>query len=133
MAAPIRILIVDDNETIRRGVAALLSSEVDCQVCGEAIDGADGLQKAQELRPDLVLVDISMPGIDGLETTRLLRKELPGVRVLILSQHDPAQVLPGALAAGADGCVDKSRLSVDLVKAIKNISLSLERPPAKDS
>jgi two-component system, NarL family, response regulator NreC len=133
MAAPIRILIVDDNQIVRRGVAALLSSEVDCQVCGEAINGADGLQKAQELRPDLVLVDISMPGIDGLETTRLLRKELPGVRVLILSQHDPAQVLPGALAAGADGCVDKSRLSADLAKAIENISASLERSPAKDS
>jgi two-component system response regulator NreC len=116
-----RILIVDDNEQVRRGVRAILSSEANWEVCGEAADGADGLRKARELQPDLILLDVSMPGPDGLETTRLLRRELPRVKVIIMSQHDPIQLLPRAIEAGADACIDKSRLDADLLASIESI------------
>jgi DNA-binding NarL/FixJ family response regulator len=118
-----RILIVDDNERVRSGVAKLLSAEADWEVCGEAGDGESGLQKARQLLPELILLDISMPGLGGLETASLLRRELPGAKILMLSQHDPVHFLPGAIAAGAQGCVDKSRLSTDLVAAIKRVSM----------
>ena len=115
-----RILVVDDNQSIRSGVAKILSTEADLEVCGEAKDGAEAIQKAQELRPDLVLLDISMPGLDGLATARILSRTIPHARILIMSQHDPVHVLPGALQAGAHGCVDKSRLGTDLLPAIGN-------------
>jgi DNA-binding NarL/FixJ family response regulator len=119
-----RILIVDDNDLVRHGIARVLASEKDWQVCGEARDGTEAMQKARQLLPNLVLLDISMPGMDGLETARRLRHEHSSVKILILSQHDPAQLLPQALAAGANGCVDKSRVSSDLVRTIKSISAS---------
>jgi two-component system response regulator NreC len=116
-----RILIVDDNERVRRGVRTVLSYAANCEVCGEAVDGEDGLRKAREILPDLILVDVSMPGPDGLETTRLLRQALPGVKLIIMSQHDPVQLLPRAIEAGANGCVDKSRLDTDLLATIESI------------
>jgi DNA-binding NarL/FixJ family response regulator len=116
-----RILIVDDNERVRRGVREILSSEANCEVCGEAADGTDALQKAREFLPDLILVDISMPGLDGLKTARLLRQELPKVKIIIMSQHDPVQVLPRAIEAGAHACVDKSRLDTDLLATIESV------------
>ena len=116
-----RILIADDNERVRRGVRAILMSDVHCEVCGEAVDGADALRKARELRPDLILLDVSMPGPSGLETARLLRRELPKAKVLIMSQHDAKQLLPQAIEAGAHACIDKSRLHSDLLPTIQSI------------
>ena len=116
-----RILIADDNERIRRGVRGILSSEANCEVCGEAVDGADALRKARELSPDVILLDVSMPGSDGLETARLLRRELVKIKIIIMSQHDPAQLLPRAIEAGAHACVDKSRLDADLLATIQSI------------
>jgi two-component system, NarL family, response regulator NreC len=128
-----RILIADDNERVRRGVRGILSSEANYRVCGEAVDGADALRKARELSPDLILLDVSMPGPDGLETARLLRREMPKVKVIIMSQHDPVQLLPRAIEAGADGCVDKSRLDADLLATIQSIESTSNAPetPAK--
>ena len=117
-----RILIVDDNERVRRGVRALLSYAANCEVCGEAVDGADGLQKARETLPDLILVDVSMPGPDGLETARLLRQAMPEVKLIIMSQHDPVQLLPRAIEAGAHACVDKGRLDSDLLATIESLA-----------
>lgn len=116
-----RILVADDSEPVRRGVTSILASKPEWQVCGTAADGAEAIQKAQELHPDLVLLDVSMPGISGLETARVLRREVPGAVIVIMSQHDPAQLLPNALEAGAQACVDKSRLAKDLVPAIEKI------------
>jgi DNA-binding NarL/FixJ family response regulator len=118
-----RIFIADDNDAVRRGVVGLLSSETGWKVCGEARDGSEALQKARELRPDLILLDISMPGMNGLEVARLLRQALPEARILVVSQHDPIHMLPSVVEAGGDGCVDKSRLGTDLVASIKNIEI----------
>ena len=115
-----RILIIDDNELVRRGVKELISSERSWEVCGEARDGAEGIEKARELHPDVILLDISMPGMNGLEVARHLRQDSQETIILIMSQNDASQLLPSAIAAGADGCVDKGRITVDLVAAIKN-------------
>ena len=83
-----RILIADDNQLVRRGVAEILSSLAGCNVCGEASNGLEAFQKSQEMRPDLVLLDISMPGTNGLETARLLRQKIPEMKILIITHHD---------------------------------------------
>ncbi len=115
-----RILIADDSEVVRRGVRNILAP-TSWEICGEAIDGPDAIQKATQLLPDLVLLDISMPGLSGLDVARLLREKVPATRILVMSQHDPSVLLPRALEAGAHACIDKSRLAVDLVPAIERI------------
>jgi DNA-binding NarL/FixJ family response regulator len=126
-----RILIADDNDVVRRGVIEILSSEKDWEVCGEAKDGSEALRKAQELLPDLILLDISMPGMDGLEAARLLRHEVPKAKIVVISQHDPIQLLPCVIEAGANGCVDKSRLSTDLLASIKKIACAEAHNPKR--
>ena len=113
-----RILIADDHDIVRRGVVSILTLHPGWEVCGEAVDGASAVQKAKNLRPDLVLLDISMPVLNGLEAARLIRQELFHVKILIMSHNEAALTLPSALAAGADGCVGKDRLSADLIAAI---------------
>ena len=115
-----RILIADDNLLIRQGVRKLLSGEAHWQVCGEAKSGAETLELARTLVPDVLLLDMSMPGgIGGLDVTRALRRSDLKIKILIMSQYDPAQLLPQALEAGANGCVDKAQLGSDLVDLIK--------------
>lgn len=118
----VRILIADDNQMVRRGLAGLLSNEKNIEICGEATNAAETLQMASELRPEVILLDVSMPDSNGLETARLLRERLPESKILIVSQHDAKQLLPGALKAGADGCVDKGRLFSDLLPALRSVA-----------
>lgn len=113
-----RILIADDNQPIRRGIGALLSSNGRYEVCGEATDASETLHKAEELRPDLILLDVSMPGMSGLQIAQLLKQKLPETKVLIVSHHDPKHLLPRSLEAGAIGCIDKSRLATDLLSVL---------------
>jgi DNA-binding NarL/FixJ family response regulator len=116
-----RILIADDSEIVRRGIRGLLSGETTWEVCGEAVDGADTLRKARELLPDLIVLDISMPGVNGLKAAGILRHEVPKAKILVMSQHDPVLLLPRALEAGAHACMDKGRLSADLLRIIESI------------
>jgi DNA-binding NarL/FixJ family response regulator len=117
----LRILIADDSAMIRRGVIGLLSSEASWKICGEASDGSEALVMARALLPDVILLDVSMPGLNGLEVARRLRKEVPQAKIVVMSQHDPAHLLPGVIAAGGDACIDKSRLAADLVDSIRNL------------
>jgi DNA-binding NarL/FixJ family response regulator len=119
-----RILIADDNAMVRRGIAALVSGEEDCEICGEASNGEETLQLASDLHPDVILIDVSMPGSNGLDTARALKQRLPDCKVLVISQHDPHHLLPVALEAGAVGCLDKSRIATDLLPALRALGSS---------
>jgi PAS domain S-box-containing protein len=117
-----RILIADDHEMIRRGVRSLLEETSQYHVCGEAADGQDAIEKARQLKPDLILMDISMPNLNGLEATREIRRILPRIDVIILSQHEARQMVEQACSVGARGFVVKSSLSSDLLAAIEKVS-----------
>src|SRR3981081_750893 len=117
-----RVLIADDHAMVRTGVRALLSSQSAFQVCGEAVDGVDAVEKAKGLRPDLIVMDISMPKLNGLEATRQIRNILPQTAVVMLSQHDSGEMVRLALKAGAPGYVVKSSISTDLLSALEKAS-----------
>lgn len=114
-----RILVADDHEVIRRGVRALLAAGEDCEICGEAVDGQDAVEKAHQLHPDLIIMDVSMPNLNGLEATRMIRRSLPTTQVLILTQHDSQEMMRQALNAGARGFVVKSSVAHDLLNAVE--------------
>lgn len=116
-----RVLIVDDHEVVRRGVRSLLETRPDMQVIGEAGDGLDGVLQAKTLKPDVVVMDVSMPKMNGLEATREIRRLLPDTKVLILSQHEIGEMVRQALIAGAHGYVVKSAISNQLLTALDNI------------
>lgn len=116
-----RILIADDSESVRRGVRNILAMSTTWEICGEAEDGSEAIQCATDLLPDVVLLDVSMPGMSGLQVARILREKVPTVKIVVMSQHDPALLLPRALEAGAQACIDKSRLAIDLVPTIERI------------
>ena len=123
---PFRILIADDHELVRRGVRTVLEAQPGWQVCGEAPTGRDAVEKARELKPDVVVLDISMPDLNGLEATRQILKALPKTEILILTIHESEQVEREVLAAGARGYMLKSDDGQDLVSAVD--SLRRHRP-----
>ena len=118
----IRVLIVDDHEIVRRGLRSLLSSSSDFEVCGDAVDGHDAIAKAKHLHPDVIVMDVSMPSLNGLDATRLIRQALPQTEVLILSQHESPEMMRQAVNAGANGYVLKSSMSADLPGALERLS-----------
>jgi len=117
-----RLLVVDDHEVVRRGVRSLLTEQEGWEVCAEAVDGQDALEKAREFKPDLIVMDVSMPRLNGLEATRQVRNLLPQCEVLILSQHENSEMARQALTAGARGYVVKSSISRDLISAVAKVS-----------
>jgi DNA-binding NarL/FixJ family response regulator len=120
--AAVRILIVDDHDVMRGGLRSLLESRPGWEVCGEAANSADAIEQARLLRPDVVVLDISMPGFSGLEAVPLIRKETPKSEVLILSRHEEQEIRLKALEAGARGYVTKSQgLARELLAAIDGI------------
>ena len=119
--SPLRILLVDDQEPVRRGLRSLLSSRTDWLVCGEAADGLEAVEKAKTLRPNVVLMDISMPRMDGVEATRIIRQEVPESQVIIISQNDAAIVSRQAREADAAAYVAKVDLSRDLLPIIDRV------------
>lgn len=115
----LRILIADDHDVARRGIRALLENHPGWQVCGEAKDGRETVELAAELKPDLILVDIGMPNLNGLEATRQILAVSPGAMILILTMHDTDQVVRDVLRAGARGFLLKSDAGRDLIAAVE--------------
>ena len=117
MLNPFRILVADDHEVVRHGLRSLLESQPNWMVCGEASDGAEAVATAIETKPDLVVLDIGMPKLNGLEATRQIMASLPTARVLILSLYESEQMIKEVLVSGARGYLLKSDASRYLVKA----------------
>lgn len=116
-----RILIVDDHQIVRHGVRRLLEAEKDFEICGEAVDGRDAIKQAGQLKPDAIVMDVSMPNLNGIEATREIRHLLPESHIVILSQHDSIEMMRQALNAGAHAYVVKSAIATDLVAALDKI------------
>jgi len=112
------VLIVDDHEIVRRGIRSLPSSRPDWKICGDAVDGLDAVEKAKALRPHVVLMDISMPRMDGLEATGLIRRELPESKVIIMSQNDAVIARRQAQEVDAAAYLAKSDLSQNLLPMV---------------
>jgi two-component system response regulator NreC len=120
MAEPIRVLLVDDHAMFREGVRSLLEGEPDLEVVGEVEDGRQAVQTALTLAPDVVLMDITMPQLDGIEATRQIRGQNDAIKVLILTMHDNEDVFFRSISAGASGYVLKRSGGVELMSAIRS-------------
>jgi len=118
---PIQILIADDHGVLRAGLRALLSAEPEIEVIDEASNGDQALSLASELKPDVILLDISMPGLTGIEVTRRLKKMLPETRILILTVHEDESLLQEAIQAGASGYIVKRAVESELIDAIRAV------------
>jgi PAS domain S-box-containing protein len=114
----IRVLFVDDHQVLRKGLIGLITAHPNLQLAGEASNGREAVERALQLRPDVILMDISMPEMDGIEATRRIKSEMPDVRVIGLSMHQDEMVVKAMLAAGAENFVVKTASSADLLKAI---------------
>lgn len=113
-----RVLIVDDHAVIRRGVQGILSTYPEWDLCGEADNGQDAIRLAGELSPEVVIMDVSMPGMNGLEATRIIHDVLPETKVLLLTLHSSSEFVRSAFRAGARGYVLKSDAENELVRAL---------------
>lgn len=134
--AKIRVLIADDHAVLRDGIRALLTPAEDIEVVGEAADGAEAIEACRTLRPDLVLMDIAMPGLGGLEATLQIRKELPDVKVLVLTQYEDREYVRRFLKLGVSGYVLKKAAGAELVAAVRAASkggLVLDPEIARDA
>lgn len=118
----LRILIADDHEMVRQGLRAVLENRPGWQVCGEATDGRDTVAKTRQLKPDVVVMDISMPQLNGLEATRQIARACPSTAVVILTVHDSETLVRRVLEAGARGYVLKSDAGRDVVAAIESVA-----------
>ncbi len=118
----LRVLVADDHELVRRGICSVLSTDPSITLCGEAIDGQDAVEKACSLLPNIVVMDISMPRLNGLDATREIKRQIPQTQVIIVSQHNASELMRQAIGAGALGYVVKSSIASDLLGAISNVS-----------
>lgn len=119
---PLRILVADDNELMRTGLCALLEEHLGWQVCGEAVGGADAVRKSLQLKPDVVLVDVSMPDLNGFQVAKRIHEQLPNSAIVIVTEHDLCSFEKIEPQAGVRGYVMKSRASSDLVPAVEAAS-----------
>lgn len=121
MSTPVRILLADDHAVLRSGLRLLLTNTNEYEVVGEASSGTETLSLAEKLQPDLILLDLSMPALGGLDALPALRKLVPSTRILILTMHDDAQYLRQALKHGASGYVLKKAADVELLSAMRSV------------
>jgi len=117
----LRILVADDHEAVRKGVCAILSSRGDLEICGEATNGREAVDKSIELGPDLIILDITMPVLSGVEAIGEIRRYLPSVPILVLSMHESRQVIANVRALGVQGYVAKSDASTTLLLAVDSV------------
>ena len=118
---PLRILVADDHHVVRAGLRTLLETEKGWEVCAEATNGREALEKAKELKPDVAVLDISMPLLNGVEATRQIRKLSPQTEVLILTMHDSESLIQEVLEAGARGYILKDDADRSLIAAVKSL------------
>src|SRR6267143_2618921 len=121
-AKRLRILVADDHELVRRGIRGLLRAQRGWRVIGEATNGREAVEKTNKLKPDVAIVDISMPDLDGLQATRQIREVAPRTSVVVLTMHESDQMVRRVLDAGALGYVLKSDLAAHLVNAVEDVS-----------
>ncbi len=117
----LKILIADDHEIVRKGIAAMLSNEEGFEVCGQAVDGRDAVRLAEKLKPDIVLLDITMPELNGIDATRQIRRVAPEARVIIFTMHDAERLVHEVFQAGAFGYVLKSDVGTHLLAAVRKV------------
>lgn len=122
MSNNIRILIADDHVIVRSGIKLLLESEEGIEVVGEALDGREAIKMAKELKPDIVLMDIAMPGIDGLEATRKIKAAQPNTEILVLTMHRSEEYFFEMLKSGASGYILKGAETSDLIQGIRTVA-----------
>lgn len=121
MGEMIKILLVDDHNIVRQGLRLLLDTQSDIQIVGEAGDGWEAIDKARQLMPDVILMDISIPGLNGLDATRRIKECCPSIRVLVLTMHNNEEYFFQALSAGASGYIPKKADPTELVSAIRAV------------
>lgn len=119
---PLRILVADDHDLMRRGIKTLLQSHAGWEVCGEAQTGREAVTQTEELKPDIVVLDISMPDLNGMEAARRIRKASPSTEVLILSMHFSDQLIREIVEAGVRGYIVKSDSDRDLIVAVETLA-----------
>lgn len=119
--APLRILVADDHQVVRTGLRTLLESKAGWQVCAEAANGREAVEKASELHPDVAVLDIGMPLMNGVEATRQIRKVSPGTEILILTMHDSEHMIQGVMDAGAHGYILKDDADRNLLAAVESL------------
>ncbi len=121
IASSIRVLLADDHRVLRAGLRVLLESEEDMHVVAEASTGEDAVRLANQFLPDVIVMDLGMPGISGMEAIRQVRESLPQIRIVVLSMHSGREVVMQALEAGSDGYVPKSAAHMNLLQAIRTV------------
>jgi DNA-binding NarL/FixJ family response regulator len=114
-----RVLIVDDHAFIRRGVQSILDSFPEWELCGEAGSGAEAITRVEELKPDIVLMDVTMPGMNGIDATRVIRRAHPRVKIVLLTLHESTEILRSGFRAGANGYLLKADAEEELMKAMR--------------
>jgi DNA-binding NarL/FixJ family response regulator len=117
-----KVIVVDDHPMIRRGVQAILNGFPEWQLCGEAENGQEGVRLAEALKPEIIIMDVSMPGLNGLEATQIIHNILPDTKILLLTLHTSTELVRSAFRAGARGYVLKSDAEHELVRALNVIT-----------